>query len=1056
MKLKFLKKISLTFCAVVCLLALALALLLPSAAQAYTSSAIDTGTNMVKIGEIFNENATTGGTFDRDNLQKLINELAKVYGDNITKDSHGNVDVKDLRDKVLGSSTTVGTQTFSKTQRINNINNNAIIVQFGGITWLASFMSLADTNLADASDTYSGIGSTPTEGSGTDLVLTLWQAVPNGDDSAKWVGNASGYGNNDSDSQGTSPANMYGTSHLRAVTLNNGGQYATSKSQNKNTESTATQSKENKYAKFTMPSYIASDSNEWKSNIASFLVAPRFIDWQKTQRTPSTWNWSQADKCENNDAWGVMGSGNYYRSDIYYENYDNYTQWKDDLVWIPSCPEVGNEYSNNENTGMWGLTKAQRAYNTGSASEYLWLRTGDLNHYLHAFGLTCAGVHDSTVTAESRLVRPALHLNLTSAAQAANTVDKPTETDNNKSVMYNGSAQTFATGIDTDLVNQKVTIETKKDGQTVSTVATTNSNGKQVLNATEAGVYTVTITPKDDYRWEMEGSTNENPNRDPLVLTFTITPRPVSLSVKGSTTYVYGESFSLSTTKTDYWGYASGSEHFVNSDENNITVTTPAATADASGALGVGKYPLIVSFPDNPNYTVSFSGDFVSEDSVNPSEYGKYNGKAATVEIVKRRVVLEIKGSATLTYGDTFNMQDTTDYWSYASGSHTILDKDMHKLQVSVKNAVSGTLLTPGNYDVVVVFNDESGNYDYSTTGTASITVNKAKIDLSDLEAFYARIASVEYRPNTSYTLSPDTALIRVKGNQQISVNLNVSASLSGLMQGGKYVVSDVGTYTLTVTVTADHHDTETRNFTVVISKATPVVNYTTDRTTLIYTSKTLPDITATATIDGIEVPGTIRWTRSLGEVTGDSDNRFTWEFTPTDLINYNVVTGDTTLNIRFVGVRAINVVFDPGDAIFYDTDDINDLKNYLTVVVDFNDDTSRTLAMNEYTLSCQGGTTLVVGEGVRITISYISAGSPVTRTFSVNVQKWTGPVETPPTGDNPDPAPKDPTGDTISKAKEFFENTPLPLGYAALVLGGMLLIILILAIAGRKPKKKD
>ena len=58
MKLKVLKKISLALCAVICLVALGLAVLLPTTAQAYKDGQSPTNN---QIGAIFNENATTGG-----------------------------------------------------------------------------------------------------------------------------------------------------------------------------------------------------------------------------------------------------------------------------------------------------------------------------------------------------------------------------------------------------------------------------------------------------------------------------------------------------------------------------------------------------------------------------------------------------------------------------------------------------------------------------------------------------------------------------------------------------------------------------------------------------------------------------------------------------------------------------------------------------------------------------------------------------------------------------------------------------------------------------------
>ena len=1041
----------LVVCAVVLCAALGVALLLP-AAQAYTSDSDLTSHTTTKIDEIFSE--TTGG-FNKDTLQKLINAL--------DGNSSSNLDLTEV-EKLANTTRRITNPSATGGAQYGDVNgtpvsDKKIVVELGGIKWIVVYVSAANTSLDSSGTSING-----NEAEDGNVILTLWQATATSDtiESAQW-----NEGADTTTGTNAKPYNMYGTSAIRAKTLNNGGYYITS-SKTLST-SPATQSSDNPYAKFNMS---AADGG---SNIYDYLVAPRYLSWQYDQSRGKLWIGDSAKGYVNNESWGKFGSGAFHNSAYCYEGNDYYSDWKDDLVWLPSIVETGD----NTRTGLWVTETEQRT----SSGTNTWLRSAGSINYYSANSLTSAGVSYNRIASESLLVRPALHLNLTSAAAAANTVDKPTA-DREKTVVYNGQAQTFDLGIDTDIATQKLDITIKKNGSNLDSVTTTDQNGKQVLTVTEAGEYTVSVAPKDGYRWEGENSTLENPDQDPITFTFTIAKRNITLNVaipSGADTIVYGATFNLQGASTyvsypdgarDDSVYQAGATYKLLSNEfSQLKVSTPAASS-ASGALGVGKYPLFVEYKDAisaehlRNYEITLSGNFSASGAV--AGYEEHYGEAATVTVAKRKVVIDVKGSATLTYGDVFTMQDTTNYWSYASGTreddayyagatYKFLPDDVSNLSVTIPNATSGTLLTPGTYDVKIEFTDEGGNYDFTSRGSATITVNNAKLDMSLLEAYYAEIANVEYRPNKSYTLSPDTGLITLKGSvTQIDVDLKVSASLSGLLQGGKYVVSDVGTYSLTVTVTAAYHDSETRTFTVTITKATPNVQYTTDRQTLIYTSKTLPEITATATIDGIAVPGTIRWTRSLGEVTGDSDNRFTWEFTPNDLTNYNVVTGDTTLNIRFVGVRAITYVFDPGDTIFYDTDDINELKNYLTVVVDFNDDTSRTLAMNEYTLTCQGGDTLVVGD-VRVTISYLSAGVPVTRSFDVTVQKWQGPVDPDPTPDtDPEPTPDpNPGNKPFEEIHAWFERTNLPLGYAAIVLGAELFLIIILAIAARKPKNQ-
>ena len=1191
MKAQIFKRLSLIVLAMLLCATLAVAVLVPTA-LAYKSSDITNGANGIKkIGEIFKEDATTGGTFDKNNLEALVEALRQASS--AQKGATLEASVLNLRNAVDNGAgtTTAGGESYSDTLRVQN---QAIIVEFGGIQWFAAFLSLADTKLD--SSTYNGIGNKPTEntgaeGNGTDLILTLWQATPT--ESSTWVdpSKASSYGNSDSDSQGTSPANMYGTSYVRAVALNNGGVYATSK--NDSTYTSSTQSESSPYAKFTMEEYSGQ-----KSNIPGFLVAPRFVSWQQSQVIPNNWNWTEKGCALNNQAWGTMGKNKYYQQAVnrpYYEDYTNYRQWKDDLLWLPSCAEVGNTYQSVQNEGIWGLTQDQRRFNEASASEYLWLRSGSTGNYYSAYGLTADGVFGAAATSASRLVRPALHLNLTSAAQAANTVDKPTA-EQNKTVVYNGSAQTFETGVETALVDNKVTIETKKDGQNVGTVTTTNQGGKQVLSVTEAGVYTVTVTPKEGYRWD-DGDPESN-DRTPFVFTFTIEKRKVGIEVinPGPSSVVYGVTYPLEASNVSkYWKYTTDSPNSGNDysagayytilpqDLTKLSVSTPATSG--SGAVGVGKYPLILSLGDlanDSNYDITLTGDFQSDSG----SYSMYNGAAATVKVEKRRVSVNVaipaNQASTLVYGSTFNLTAASDYYSYVSGTITanaesstdylpsnyyqFLASDVNLITVATPASSASAFVAPGkyplylnlgtlensnNYDITVTgdFNDDSGSFAMHNGKAATVTVNKREviidvktpsgqaasfvygtvINLSSSARSYWEYAAgtpyqllaadeskftitteatnpnqipgrypitlaftgdlsnyiltingnnltVEITPATldvsaltwelsetyafdangqpvKYAMKIDESRIGHQGNVDVKVTYGALVGSNGSISkddSGAYLISKAGSYSVTVTIEALHHETVTRTLYMTVNKATAVINLIYDKTGEIWTSGLLPELSCTAFVGNHPVEGTIRWTTSLGVVTQDGPFDFGWQWIPLDE-NIENASATERISVRFAAVRGIAIDFEPGDRVFYESDPLSDLKNYLTVTVTFTDGKTRVLGMNEYDLSCLGESSLVAGDNVLVTISYLSAGSPVTQSFNVNVLA----VEKPGI-DPPDVNPGDEPGENLwTKVMDWFDETPLPLGYACLVLGGELFIIIILAIAARKPKRK-
>ena len=908
-------------------LAVAMSPLAQLRADAYTSAPNAT------VGEIFIDNATTGGSFDRANLEALLDAL-KATG--TTLDDK----IASLQTMVSVSHTTSGDGSGNNVTYNNSLAvstfDSTIIVRFGGIDWIPVLLSLPDNALL--SDPGS-VGNTPNSGN---VILTLWQAtgVEGSEKTSTWCDTTvdSGFGTSNQNTNHTYPSNMYSTSKIRNVTLNNGGYYTT----NGSTLVQASQSESNTYAKFTMPQYKKEPGGDVSatsktSKISEFLVAPRYLEWQQNGRIGTDWSWGSPDKNRNNDAWGAQGKNNFYSSDDTYYWYEDRTTgngtfdaWKDDLIWIPSAAEVGNYYSDRENQGIWKTVQStQRA-----SSEIAWLRTARTDEYYRAFSLAADGANYVGSVAGSRLVRPALHLNLTAAAKDTG-LDKPTCED--KTVTYNGQAQTFDLGLQSEYVTDgKVTLNvTPNDG--AATVA--DNNGTQVLSATKAGTYKVTVTPADGNRWKNDHNSNDV---EPIEFTLTISKVPLTITAN-SAEITYGKE--SPTVGVTYDGFVNGENENVLNGELKFTY------GDYSVGSGVGSYEITPTGLTADNYEIE-----------------------------------------------------------YKSGRLSVVNADL---------TLSGEF---------------SFEYEYDLDANGAPVKRELRIAETQVTAANGQKVSFVYGALTATTTGYD-------------------ASTDG------FAVWKVGTYFVDVTISAPNHNEITQRITVTIVKAKPTVTPLCDRSE-IWTSGVLPELTCTATLrNNQSVNGAISWITSLGTVRSDGYYDFYYRWVPEDQENFEIVDGNecyVRLYVRFASVTRFTVTFDPEGELFYETDSLNILKNYLTVTVTFSDGTTRTLGMNEYDLNCQGGTTLVAGDSVTVTVSYLSAGTPVERNFNVQVLAVERPVDPDPTPVDPDPAPKDPTGDTISKAKEFFENTPLPLGYAALVLGGMLLLIIILAIAGRKPKKKD
>ena len=103
---------------------------------------------------------------------------------------------------------------------------------------------------------------------------------------------------------GDSPSNMYGSSYIRVVTLNNGGTYSTGAS----SSATATQNADSVFAPFTMSGI--------EGSLTQYLVKPSNVSWQESGQTTqskfmyncSNENWSTSTS---NDGYYQIGAYNY-------------------------------------------------------------------------------------------------------------------------------------------------------------------------------------------------------------------------------------------------------------------------------------------------------------------------------------------------------------------------------------------------------------------------------------------------------------------------------------------------------------------------------------------------------------------------------------------------------------------------------------------------------------------------------------------------------------------------------------------------------------------------
>ena len=299
----------------------------------------DTSTAMPVIGEIFQNES-----FSNANMEKF---MSYISSDGTLSGLASSATATDIRNYAYGSKT----------------SGKAVIVTLGGLQWQVVYL----TKDTDGNNVATLLLRDPTD---TDQ----WQTWSNA-------------------SVGSTPSNMYGTSYMRAVVLNNGGYYVADKSGTRQIVTKKETVAKNKYAPFTVDSF----------GLTTYIVTPSKISYQlNSQGTPITRN-SIAYSLNNES----INFGCTY-SDYDYSGKIGYANWQNDTVWLPSLSEEGE---GNSNQGIWKLSVAERAT---SSSKEVWLRSyyHNSSFYVPTMSVSGSGGFSGVYVTEYRAVRPALHLNL--------------------------------------------------------------------------------------------------------------------------------------------------------------------------------------------------------------------------------------------------------------------------------------------------------------------------------------------------------------------------------------------------------------------------------------------------------------------------------------------------------------------------------------------------------------------------------------------------------------------------------------------------------------------
>ncbi len=160
---------------------------------------------------------------------------------------------------------------------------------------------------------------------------------------------------------------------------------------------------------------------DWKTLIekySEYMVAPVNVGWQATESAVEEYNFPYNFT---NDAYGTPSKGGYFKGDrsidLDYTFKNGYNDWANDLLWVPSITETG--IGTEATSGIWHTNVQQRSFEAPDG-ELIMSRSARLWNGNGMFVISNTGDLNVSSTNLIYYYRPAMHLNITKLAQAAN------------------------------------------------------------------------------------------------------------------------------------------------------------------------------------------------------------------------------------------------------------------------------------------------------------------------------------------------------------------------------------------------------------------------------------------------------------------------------------------------------------------------------------------------------------------------------------------------------------------------------------------------------------
>ena len=332
--------------AVVLLLSAVLPVLLlqgPQKAHPNTDAFTNTDTSSYySVGELLT-NASTAAAYDpfnETNMNKLINVLSGSASGTISSQ---------LTSLTTSAATPITSQSLRAKTYLKS-SGQSVVVRIGGLDWIVTYLSKdTDGNLIATlwlSSNYQSAWS------GTTKSLGEHFGILNGGLYSDWSDDGTLQDYN------TIPGNMYGTSYIRAETLNNPYNRAYISVADEKFISATAQSTTTDSHPFAL--YTASNLG-----LTKYLTTPDKMQWMVNRQNPvnrgSNAYWLANESLTSGNTYNYTAS--WSAPKMNYEEIAGYDNWGKDYLWLPSSAEIG--YSDT-NDGIWETSTAERSIYSGS------------------------------------------------------------------------------------------------------------------------------------------------------------------------------------------------------------------------------------------------------------------------------------------------------------------------------------------------------------------------------------------------------------------------------------------------------------------------------------------------------------------------------------------------------------------------------------------------------------------------------------------------------------------------------------------------------------------